>query len=63
MKNIDKLKTMTAEDIATLLVFDEDHSERCSCNVCINSGNCNDECFEGVVAWLNEESGEPINEI
>ena len=56
MKNIDRLKQMNADQLAQVLVFDKEDTERPSCTVCAYSNNCNDDCFEGVKKWLGQKA-------
>ena len=56
MKNIDKLKQMTANQITDLLCVDEEGQISGSCNICYSSRNCNDDCYTGVLKWLETEA-------
>ena len=55
MNNFEKIKTMTTDQFAQLLVFDEEGFERSSCTVCASSGNCDDKYYQGVKKYLESE--------
>lgn len=57
MKNIDKVRTMTAEELAKLC------QNRCKMCVCQEKYYCRNSCAEGIVEWLQQEHIEPMPEI
>jgi hypothetical protein len=56
MKNIDKLKQMTARQITDIICIDEEGQISSNCNICYSSGACNGDCYGGVLKWLETEA-------
>lgn len=56
MNNFEKIKNMTTDQFAQLLVFDEEGIERCPCTVCASYGDCDDKCYAGVKKYLESEA-------
>lgn len=53
MKNIDKLKTLNADELAQKLVFDVEGFERGVCPICARKDDCcDDRCYQGIKEWL-----------
>lgn len=55
MTNLEKIRRMTARELATLIDGREDDRERCE--MCIWEGqDCVGMCLDGITAWLKEET-------
>lgn len=54
MTNADKIRTMTDEELAELLMCD---CERCEFQLYDQSA-CNGQCYDGAVKWLKRECEE-----
>ena len=58
--NLEILQGLDAVDFAQKVVFDSDGNMRASCAICQRhiDENCDDNCFGGVVDYLEKEVGE-----
>lgn len=54
MKNIEKIRNMSAEELARII-----HSNKCDCCGYGEDGMDCDVCDEGIVKWLEQEAEEP----
>jgi len=55
LKNIDKLRRLSSHDLAQKLVFDSEGEQRSPCGVCAAWSDCHDNCYKGVLDWLESE--------
>lgn len=55
MKNIDYIKTLSADKIVELLTDEDTIFEMSFCKICSCSDNCTDTCRTSVLEWLEAE--------
>lgn len=56
MNNFEKLKTMDVADFTKKLCFDNDGDMMLfGCAFCVYTGECNDDCYNGILKWLESE--------